>query len=99
MLTFAPRVDRRLVAAAERLDDPGTPIAETNRRLGLVAAELGLARPSYEQVRRIVRISRRRGTQPTTADVLLEIAFRTRPTTALLDHLTDTLGPLRGGSS
>jgi hypothetical protein len=91
MLSFAPRVDSRLVAAAERLDSPGTPVAETNRRLGLVAAELGLVRPSYEEVRRIVCESRLRGRKPTAGDVLLDIAFRTRPPEALLDYLTDTL--------
>jgi hypothetical protein len=48
VLHFAPRIDSRLVAAAERLDNETTPIAETNRRVGAVAAELGLLRPSYE---------------------------------------------------
>jgi hypothetical protein len=90
MLSFAPRVDTRLVAAAERLDSPTTPIAETNRRVGIVAAELGLPRPSYEQVRRVVKRAREYGRYPSTGEVLLEIAFRTRPPTALLDHLTDT---------
>ena len=91
MLSFAPRIDARLVAAAERLDNPTTPIAETNRRVGLVAGELGLVRPSYEQVRTIVVQARRRGRQPSTGDVLLDIAFRTRPPSALLDHLVGTL--------
>jgi len=90
-LLFAPRIDSRLVAAAERLDSPTTPIAETNRRVGTVAAELGLVRPSYEQVRIIVKLARRRGRHPSAGDVLLDIAFRTRPPTALLDHLTGTL--------
>jgi hypothetical protein len=91
MLSFAPRVDSRLVAAAERLDNPGTPVAETNRRLGVVAAELGLVRPSYEEVRRIVSESRRRGRQPTAGDVLLDLAFRVRPPDAFLDYLTNDL--------
>jgi hypothetical protein len=91
MLSFAPRVDSRLVAAAERLDNPGTPVAETNRRLGVVAAELGLVRPSYEEVRRIVSESRRRGRQPTAGDVLLDLAFRVRPQDAFLDYLTNDL--------
>jgi hypothetical protein len=95
MLSFAPRVDSRLVAAAERLDSPGTPVAETNRRLGLVAAELGLVRPSYEEVRRIVSESRRRGRQPTAGDVLLDIAFRVRPPDAFLDYLTGDLPRIR----
>jgi hypothetical protein len=95
VLSFAPRIDSRLVAAAERLDDPGVPIAETNRRLRLVAAELGLVRPSYEQVRSIVKRARRHGRAPMSGDVLLEIAFRTRPPDALLDHLVGTLPPLK----
>ena len=93
MLQFAPRIDSRLVAAAERLDNPTTPIAETNRRVGEVAAELGLVRPSYEQIRRIVMQARMRGRQPSAGDVLLDIAFRVRPPTALVDHLVGTLPP------
>jgi hypothetical protein len=93
MLSFAPRIDMRLVAAAERLDSATTPIAETNRRVGLVADELGLMRPSYEQVRSIVKCARGRGWEATSAEVLLEIAFRSRPPTAFIDHLTGTLPP------
>jgi hypothetical protein len=91
VLQFAPRIDSRLVAAAERLDDEVTPIAETNRRVGAVAAELALPRPSYEQVRTIVIRARERGRHPTTGEVLLDIAFRARPPTAFLDHLVGTL--------
>jgi hypothetical protein len=92
MTPAAPRIDSRLVAAVERLDDPSAPIAETNRRVGVVARELGLIRPSYEQVRTFVHRARRRGRGPSTGDILLDIAFRSRPPTALLDHLADT-GP------
>jgi hypothetical protein len=95
VLSFAPRIDSRLVAAAERLDSPTTPIAETNRRVGRIAEELGLVRPSYEQVRSIVNVARRRGRRPTSADVLLDIAFRARPPAALLDYLAGTLPPLK----
>jgi hypothetical protein len=74
----APRTDVRLVAAIERLDDPTVCIAETNRRVGLVADALGLPRPSYEQIRRLVHDARRRGRRPSTGDVLLDIAFQVR---------------------
>jgi len=87
VLDFAPRIDSRLVAAAERLDNPTTPIAETNRRIGAIAAELGLLRPSYEQVRWIVARARRRGHHPSAGALLLDIAFRTKPPTAFVDHL------------
>jgi hypothetical protein len=95
VLSFAPRIDSRLVAAAERLDDPTMPIAETSRRVGLVADELGVIRPSYEQVRLIVNRARSRGRQATSADVLLDIALRSRPPTAFIEHLTGTLPPTR----
>jgi hypothetical protein len=91
VLRFAPRLDPRLVAAAERLDARNTPIAETNRRVGAIAEELGLARPSYQTIRVVINRARERGRRPTSADVLLDIAFRVRPPEALLQHLTGTL--------
>jgi len=89
----APRIDVRLVAAVERLDDPSVRIAETNRKVGLVADALGLTRPSYEQVRTIVHDARRRGRRPTTGDVLLDIAFQVRPPMALGEHFAGVLPP------
>jgi hypothetical protein len=56
----APRYDPRLLAAIRRLDDEGRPIAETCRRVGEVAATLGLPRPSYVHLRRIVIAERHR---------------------------------------
>ena len=91
MLQFAPRIDSRLVAAAERLDNETTPVAETNRRVGAVAAELCLPRPSYEQVRLIIIRAREHGRHPSSGEVLLDIAFRSRPPTAFLDYLVGTL--------
>ncbi|MGH3057687.1 MAG: hypothetical protein ACRDPP_05555 [Gaiellaceae bacterium] len=95
MTSSAPRIDTRLVAAAEKLDDRKIPIAETNRRVGEVAEALGLTRPSYENVRRVVHEARRRGRLPSTGEVLLDIAFRVRPPLALGDHLAGTLPPRR----
>ncbi len=91
MTPAAPRIDSRLVACLERLDQTSVPIAETHRRVGAVARELGLVRPSYEQVRTLVHEARRRGRRPSAGDILLDIAFRSRPPTALLEYLTDTL--------
>jgi hypothetical protein len=93
MAPFAPRIDSRLVAAIERLDDTTVRIAETNRRLGELADTLGLTRPSYEQVRTIVHDFRRLGPRPGAGQVLLDIAFRVRPPTAFGDYLVDTLPP------
>jgi hypothetical protein len=86
----AARVTPKLVAVIARLDDPSLPIAETARRVGAEADRLGLTRPSYERVRRLVhesrRLQRRRG--PTTAQVLFEVAVGARPAEALLEHVS-----------
>jgi hypothetical protein len=95
MASSAPRIDSRLVAAIERLDDETVRIAETNRRVGSVAEALGLPRPSYEQVRALVHRARSRGRYPSAGDVLLDIAFRTRPPTALGEHVAGVLPPER----
>ncbi|HEU4449185.1 MAG TPA: hypothetical protein VFR63_04260 [Gaiellaceae bacterium] len=79
----------------ERLHEPPLPIAETSRRVGALAGLLGLPRPSYEQVRRIVHDARRRGRRPSTGDILLDVAFRTRPPIALGEHLAGVAPPRR----
>ena len=79
-----------------KLDDPSRPIAETYRRLAHRARELHLFRPSYEHIRRLVRIVRRfRDLRRTdTSRVLFEVMYNLRPPTALVDHLLDA-GPTR----
>jgi len=52
------------VRAIARVDDPSLPIAETVRRLGLVAEELGVPRPSYVHMRRYVVEHRERPGAP-----------------------------------
>ena len=56
----SPRLDARLRDAARSLDQESDPIAETWRRVGLAAEELGVPRPGYETIRLIVRDHRRR---------------------------------------
>jgi hypothetical protein len=73
-----PRIDERLVAALARLDDPTLPIAETNRRLGVVAEGLGLIRPSYQQVRVIVHELRSEKQSSRLGETLLEAAYGMR---------------------
>jgi len=63
MPASAPRYDRRLVRAIRRLDDGSLPIAEVWRRVGEVAGRLGVPRPSYVHVRRIVVSERERAAQ------------------------------------
>src|SRR5262245_16023363 len=50
----APRYDQRLVDAITRFDDRRVPIAETCRRLADHAEALGLPRPSYVHLRRLI---------------------------------------------
>jgi len=90
----APRIDPRLVFVIERLDRLGGPIADTNRRVGVVAEWLGVPRPSYEQVRTIVHAARkRRLASPGIGRVLLDVSLRARPPEHVLDALAGTLPP------
>jgi hypothetical protein len=50
--------ERRLVELVRALDDEKQPAAETWRRVGAAAERLGLARPSYGHVRRLVCLDR-----------------------------------------
>ena len=59
-MQFAPRYDPRLLAALRSLDDRKEPIAELCRRLGCEAERIGVPRPSYVHVRRIVLAERLR---------------------------------------
>ena len=49
-----------MVAAAFDLDDTSQPFAETWRAVGAVATELGLVRPGYDTIRRLLAGHRRR---------------------------------------
>jgi hypothetical protein len=86
--TIAPRISPRLIKALVRFDDRAVPIAETNRRVGREAERLGLPRPSYERIREFVHEARRIRRGPTTASVLLDVAFQARPPDAVLDHIS-----------
>jgi hypothetical protein len=54
MVEIAPRYDGRIVDAVRALDDRGEPIAEIVRRVGRVAAQFGLPKPSYVHLRRYI---------------------------------------------
>ena len=59
-MAFHPPVHSEFVLALRVLDAFGMPYAEAWRQLRLVAARLGIPRPSYSSVRRIVISERRR---------------------------------------
>ncbi|HEU6444305.1 MAG TPA: hypothetical protein VFL61_04535 [Gaiellaceae bacterium] len=96
MLTIAPRISPRLLEAMVRFDKTTEPIAETCRLVGAEAERLGLPRPSYERIRELVHEARRIRRGPSTASVLLDVAFRVRPPEAIADHLSGVgVPPLR----
>jgi hypothetical protein len=95
VLSFAPRIPLRLLDEIERQSRRGVPIAEMNRCVGRAAAEMGLYRPSYEQVRVLVHAARRfrsRGPTPIST-VARQVAFRVTPPEALLLRLAVPRAP------
>jgi hypothetical protein len=54
----APRYDSRILDAVLALDDRSVPIAETCRRVAEVADRLGIPRPSYVHLRRVILAER-----------------------------------------
>jgi hypothetical protein len=89
MTQAAPRIDERLVAAIERVQDPRRPIADTHRLVGEIAEKLGMIRPSYEQVRTLVHVLRTGKRDTSIGQVLLDIAFRARAPEELLRVRSD----------
>jgi hypothetical protein len=93
---FAPRISPRLRSEIERLAAKPYCAAEICREVGNTAEELGLRRPSYEQVRVLVCETRRRPRVSTTGEVLLDIAFRVRHPDAFIEHVSG-VNTLRAG--
>jgi hypothetical protein len=54
VVEIAPRYDRRILEAVRALDDRQESMAEISRRVGVAAAQLGLAKPSYVHLRRYI---------------------------------------------
>jgi hypothetical protein len=88
MKRSAARVTMELHDLILAINDPLIPIAEICRLVGERADELGIARPSYERIRLLVRRARERGPEPTTTSVLVDVAMRSRPPEAFLDHVS-----------
>jgi hypothetical protein len=85
---MAPRISRYVLEAVFRRDDPIVPIAETYRKVASEAERLGYTRPSYEQIRVFVHRVRRIRKQPTTTEILVDIASRRRHPDELTSHLS-----------
>ena len=70
----------------DRLAQRQSSIAEINREVGAAAERLGLPRPSYERVRRLVHEARAiRAGPPTSAEVARDALLGVRPLLALRD--------------
>jgi hypothetical protein len=93
---FAPRISPRLRSEVERLAGKPFSSAEICREVGETAERLGFRRPSYEQVRALVRETRRRPRTATTGEVLLDVAFRVRHPDAFIEHVSG-VNTLRAG--
>lgn len=81
MVPLAPRYDPLIVELVRSLDDRTEPIAETVRRVGEGAALLGLFKPSYSHLRRIVHRERNRADaararREAVREVVLDVAAR-----------------------
>jgi hypothetical protein len=87
---FAPRISIRLRDEIDRLATKPYEAAEICRRIGERAEEQGLRRPSYEQVRLLVRARRNRPRRVSTARVVLEVGLRVHHPDALLQHVSGT---------
>ena len=95
MPASAPRYDPRLLAALRTLDDERQPIAETCRRVGDAAERLGLTRPSYVHLRRIIKAERERrhALEEIKLDVLRDVLSGRAPR---LDEILDGMRDAEG---
>ena len=58
MVRIAPRYDQRLIEAVLELDDRKLALADVYRRVAAHAERIGLTRPSYVNVRRLINAKR-----------------------------------------
>ena len=87
---FAPRISDRLLDEIERLASGPYRAADICRMVGELAEQRGFRRPSYEQVRLLVRQARRRPRRVSNTEVLLDVALRARHPYAFLRHVSAT---------
>lgn len=93
-MAFHPPVQREFVLALRILDAVGLPYAEAWRMLRPVAARLGIPRPSYSSVRRIVLAEReRKRRNADELDRLLADLLAGRFPYVFVEHKLVGLGP------
>jgi hypothetical protein len=60
VVPLAPRYSQQIFDAVRALDERNLPMAETCRRVGQAAEQMGLPRPSYSHLRRFIVAERER---------------------------------------
>jgi len=96
MTNAAPRIAWPLVAALPRLDGEGRSVADVWRDVGALAVSLGLPRPSYEQVRVLLRRERAiRSETGEVAELALDGMFRTRSPHEAADRAWESIASAR----
>jgi hypothetical protein len=96
-MAFHPPVHREFVLALRILDAFGMPYAEAWRLLRPVSARLGIPRPSYSSVRRILIAEReRKRRHAEELDELLAALFSGRFPYVTVEHKLVGLGPPAG---
>lgn len=99
-MAFHPPVHREFVLALRVLDAFGMPYAEAWRLLRPVAARLGIPRPSYSSIRRILIAEReRKRRRADHLDRLLADLFAGRFPYVTVEHKLVGLGPSEGARS
>ena len=87
---FALRISGRLLDEIGRLASGPDPRLTSFRLVGELAEQRGFRRPSYEQVRLLVRQAQRRARRASNMEVLLDVALRARHPDAFLRHVSAT---------
>jgi ribosomal protein S16 len=81
VVASAPRIDPRLRRVARRLGRRRPlSVADVHRRVGVYAEQIGVFRPSYQQIRLVVNEARlQQAALRATAQLLLEVDLGARP--------------------
>jgi hypothetical protein len=90
MVAAAPRIDPRLRRLARRLGRRRLATADVHRAVGAYATRIGVARPSYQQVRLLVNEARvQHAARRAAAQLILDVELGRRPVTDLLYFLEE----------
>jgi len=94
VVPLAPRYSQRIFDLVRALDDADEPMAETCRRVGRAAEQIGLPRPSYSHLRRFIKEERahRAAIAQVVRDVTSDLLAARVPHPDHLERLLDRAG-------